>query len=130
MNKLLSQVFQNGTETRRKRAIIVTDSLIAAQANLVNELGNRLRKIQIELDRLVDFGPQQTTDLTVGSGNFQPDNLVRAIHMTKVQETKVAEEYAIARDTLREWQAPADEPTFSESAIPTATFEGEQPPSI
>lgn len=130
MNKLLSQIFQNGTETRRKRAIIVTDSLLAAQANLVNELGNRLRQIDIDLDRLLDFGPQQTTDLTVGSCNFQPDNLVRTIQQTKLQQAKVTEEYGIARDTLREWQAPADEPTFSESAIPTTTFEGEQPPSI
>jgi hypothetical protein len=130
MNKLLSQIFQNGTETRRKRAIIVTDSLLAAQANLVNELGNRLRQIDIDLNRLLDFGPQQTTDLTVGSCNFQPDNLVRTIQQTKLQQAKVAEEYGIARDTLREWQAPADEPTFSESAIPTTTFEGEQPPSI
>lgn len=123
MNKLLRNINQSAGSVRFQRAAIVAQSVINCQQNLVNNLRNQVGAIEIELARLLDFGPQQTTDLSVGSANFRPEGFVNTVHATRCSLRDKRLELEVAESTLEEWQEDDGEANV-EAAI------GDQPPAF
>lgn len=105
MTNLIAQLTQNGNDLIKGRATRLAERIGIAQGNLMSSLRGRIAALKHDLSNLLDLGPTQTTQLSVGHESFSPGALVSKIQELKVNIKGLENQLALAQQTAAAWGA-------------------------
>lgn len=88
-SKIFKSMVGNGNSVREARAAILCKKLVAEQERLVAEMRSKVNDIELKIDSLMDFGPEDTTSLKVQSADTSVipklQELTQDLYETKMQ---------------------------------------------
>lgn len=99
---LLEQMVKENKNLRLDRARIIESSINRAEKALIMNIENALDEKKSQLLQLRDFGPDNTTDLRVGTGNFNAPKFVSRNLELRMEIRDLTEQLEEAKSMLKE----------------------------
>lgn len=103
MNKFTQMISSNGNETLIRRAKNIATNAEIAQKTLLNQLIQKKTTLQLQLDTTMDLAPKNSQDLTVASGDWNPETWVTEIQNIKQELYSIEIQIKLAQETYDEF---------------------------
>lgn len=111
MGKFLKMMSQNDSQTLRSRAQNLDTQASIAQRNLINTLKNKKATLELKVQDLTDFAPDNTQSLRPAAAGWDPNKWVRELQEAKIALYEVNIEIKIAESTFAEFFEDEEEHT-------------------
>lgn len=102
-SKFLQKLTRDHAGVKLERAKIVESGVKRAQTMKIMSIESELEANRVRLLELEDFGPSQTTDLTVASRGFSAESWVEEYHKTQVAIERLEIHLKLAKATEQAW---------------------------
>jgi len=103
MGKFLKMMSQADNNTLKSRANAINQQADIAQTNVINGLKQRKAEIEIQIQSLTDFAPDNTQSLRPGMANWNPSKWAKDLHNAKVELYELELQLKIAEETYKEF---------------------------
>lgn len=110
MNKFQQLISDNTSNTLKRRAELVATQAEIAQQTIVNNLRNKISRLKLRMDKLVDLAPDSTDSLQVGSNNWDPVEWADKLQSIRWELKQTEEQLKIAENTYDEFFKEIEEP--------------------
>ena len=103
VNQFMARINANGSEIKAQRAEMLMRDAQNAQNRIVLELQDRLNKTDIEIDRLCDIGPTDSTSLLATDKDFNAEKWAKELQRLSVDKEQIIFELDIATENFKKF---------------------------
>ena len=103
MGKFLQMMSQNDSKTLQARAAVINTQAELHQKNLINALKQKRAEVELKIQSLTDFAPENTQSLRPGAQNWNPKQWVTELQNAKVTLAEIELQLKIAEDTYEDF---------------------------
>jgi hypothetical protein len=103
MGKFLKMMSQNDSKTLQARAAVINTQAELQQKNLINALKQKKAEMELKIQSLTDFAPDNTQSLRPGTAGWEPKKWVTDLQNAKVTLAEIELQLKIAEDTYEDF---------------------------